>query len=318
MRWANVCRPAAAAPRTGAQGARAHQLRAVPGAAPELRTSRAPPSKNGRAAAGPARISSALRSVRDIGTRLPGAGGTRCHNAGMNSIDSASPGDYPSEIEEADRRKPGRPRAGGEDKRERILNEAIALFGAHGYAGTSLADIATASDISKAGLLHHFSSKEALFARVLARRDQDDFVGVMGGGAIEDPWELLDAFVALVAHNSAHRDLVAIYAATAVSVLDAEHPAHRWFASHLAGSVRMIEEALERGKETGTVRPEAPSRMIARSVVALSDGLQIQWLCSTTPDSAADQCLATSMEPEVRMFVDGLRERWRIDADARG
>lgn len=235
----------------------------------------------------------------------------------MNSIDSAAPSDHPSESEEGDRRRPGRPRAGSEDKRERILNEAIALFGARGYAGTSLADIATASDISKAGLLHHFSSKDELFARVLERRDQDDFASVMGGGEVRDPWELLDAFVALVAHNSAHRDLVAIYTATAVSVLDAEHPAHRWLAAHLADSVTMIEEALERGKKAGTVRPEAPSREIARSVVALSDGLQIQWLCSTTPDSAADRCLSTTMEPEVRLFVDGLRERWQIAADAR-
>ena len=236
----------------------------------------------------------------------------------MNSIDSAAPSDHPSESEEGDRRKPGRPRAGSEDKRERILNEAIALFGAHGYAGTSLADIATASAISKAGLLHHFSSKEELFARVLERRDQDDFASVMGGGSIEDPWELLEAFVALVAHNEAHRDLVAIYTATAMSVLDAEHPAHQWFAAHLTTSVTMIEDALERGKEAGTVRPEAPSRVIARSVVALSDGLQIQWLCSTTPGSAADRRLDATMVSEMRLFVDGLRERWRIGADARG
>ena len=68
----------------------------------------------------------------------------------------------------------------------------------------------------------------------------------------------------------------------------------------------------------GTVRPEAPSRVIARSVVALSDGLQIQWLCSTTPGSAADRRLDATMVSEMRLFVDGLREQWRIGADARG
>ena len=83
-------------------------------------------------------------------------------------------------------------------------------------------------------------------------------------------------------------------------------------------SVTMIEDALERGKEAGTVRPEAPSRVIARSVVALSDGLQIQWLCSTTPGSAADRRLDATMVSEMRLFVDGLREQWRIGADARG
>ena len=52
--------------------------------------------------------------------------------------------------------------------------------------------------------------------------------------------------------------------------------------------------------------------MIARSFVALSDGLQIQWLCSTTPGNAADQRLATTMVPEVRFFIDALREQWGL------
>ena len=236
----------------------------------------------------------------------------------MSSFDGAASGDRASAPGEDSRRRPGRPRAGSEDKRERILNEAIALFGARGYAGTSLSDIATASDISKAGLLHHFTSKDELFAQVLERRDRADRARVMGGGSIEDPWELLDAFVALVEHNATRRDLVAIYTATTMSALDAGHPAHRWFAAHLAESVTMIEEALERGKRAGTVRPEAPSRLIARSVVALSDGLQIQWLCSTTPGNAADQRLATTMVPEVRFFIDALREQWGLFPQAAG
>lgn len=144
----------------------------------------------------------------------------------MSNFHSAGRRSHPSASAAGRRRGPGRPRVGSENKRERILNEAIALFGSHGYAGTSLADIAAASDISKAGLLHHFSSKEELFAQVLERRDRRDRAGLLGDGRIEDPWELLDAFTVLVEHNAENRDLVAIYTATAISVLDAEHPAH--------------------------------------------------------------------------------------------
>lgn len=49
-------------------------------------------------------------------------------------------------------RRPGRPKAGSEDKKARILVEALTLFSTRGYVATSLADIARASDISKAGL----------------------------------------------------------------------------------------------------------------------------------------------------------------------
>ncbi|WP_103061526.1 TetR/AcrR family transcriptional regulator [Actinomyces qiguomingii] len=210
-------------------------------------------------------------------------------------------------------RGPGRPPAGSEDKRERILNEAVALFGAHGYAGTSLADIAAAAEISKAGLLHHFTSKEALFAKVLERRDREDRANLLGDDALkDDPWRLLDAFTTLVEHNTHHRELVAIYTATTPAVLTAEHPAHAWLARHLSDSIAQIEESLERGKLAGTVRPEAPSRLIARSVVALSDGLQIQWLCATTPDTAAARSVATGMVEEMRLYVADLEQRWRI------
>ena len=211
----------------------------------------------------------------------------------------------------AERRRPGRPRAGSEDKRERILNEAVALFGARGYAGTSLAEIAAAADISKAGLLHHFSSKEHLYTQVLDRRDIETRGLVGAGDPEQDPWSTLRAFIRLVEHNTGQRKLVSIYTATAISVLDADHPAHAWLTHHLEGTVAMLEEAFERGKALGTVRPEAPSRLIARTVTALSDGLQIQWLCSTTPGTAASQRLATDMVEEFNLYVADLEARWR-------
>jgi AcrR family transcriptional regulator len=63
---------------------------------------------------------------------------------------------------------------------EDILDRAAELFAQHGFAHTSLQDLAGAVGLSKAGLLHHFPSKDALYeaaqqscreqvARVLAR-----------------------------------------------------------------------------------------------------------------------------------------------------
>jgi AcrR family transcriptional regulator len=46
---------------------------------------------------------------------------------------------------------------------ERILDHAAGLFARHGFDHTSLKSVADAVGLSKAGLLHHFPSKEALF-----------------------------------------------------------------------------------------------------------------------------------------------------------
>jgi AcrR family transcriptional regulator len=50
-----------------------------------------------------------------------------------------------------------------------ILDRAAELFARRGFAKTSVQDVADAVGLSKAGLLHHFPSKEALHAAVLAR-----------------------------------------------------------------------------------------------------------------------------------------------------
>ena len=260
----------------------------------------------------------------------------RCHDSAMNTVSTpTSPQAAP-----ARRRGPGRPRAGSEDKRARILNEAVVLFGEHGYAGTSLADIANAADISKAGLLHHFSSKDELFCKVLERRDREDALSILvespavDGDAVEvpvdtvgnldtlevaavsdldgNPWALLERYIELLERNVAHRDLTAIYTATAVSVLDAEHPAHRWMANHLNSAVERFESSFEAGKTAGLVDPQMPSRLVARSLVALTDGLQLQWLCSTTPGTAAAESLSTDLVAEIRLYADCLRSQWEV------
>ena len=52
-----------------------------------------------------------------------------------------------------------------------ILDHAAALFARRGFAKTSVQDVADAVGLSKAGLLHHFPSKEALYAAVLGQAE---------------------------------------------------------------------------------------------------------------------------------------------------
>ncbi len=59
--------------------------------------------------------------------------------------------------------------ADGPEGRQRVLDEAAALFLARGYAETSLRGIAAAAGMKAGSVYYHFASKEALLEAILRR-----------------------------------------------------------------------------------------------------------------------------------------------------
>ncbi|WP_322508468.1 TetR/AcrR family transcriptional regulator [Anaerolinea sp.] len=161
--------------------------------------------------------------------------------------------------------------------REKIIREASRLFAEYGYRGAKLAEIAQAVGMSEPGLLHHFPSKEHLLIAVLEERDRVDRER-FGQDVLEEHRNLLEGLRALVAHNETVPGLVQLFIVLAAESIQPEHPAHGYFSERYQQVRDSIVELLRQSQQRGEIRNDVSAEELAAMVVALMDGLQIQWL----------------------------------------
>jgi AcrR family transcriptional regulator len=183
------------------------------------------------------------------------------------------------------------PYAKTEARRADILRTALVAFSARGFQGSSLREIADAVGLSQAGVLHHFSSKEALLAAVLAEKDAESvahFEAAQGMG-------VLDALRGVVAENLEQPGLIRLFTTLSAEAINEDHPAHEYFQLRYAAARDLIAGALAQGQHEGDVDPDVDVGMAASLLIAIMDGLQMQWLLNEQFDmlAAFDAFLAT-------------------------
>jgi len=180
----------------------------------------------------------------------------------------------------AARRRPGgarRSRPETARRREEILQAAMVTFGAKGYYNGSLAEIAQKVGITHAGVLHHFGSKDQLLLEVLEYRDRVDVEHLKGHQA-PTGLELFRHLIATARANMDRPGIVQTYAVlSAESVTDA-HPGQVWFQERFQGLRTLLVESLKQVCGPENLRSEAEIESAAEAIVAVMDGLQIQWL----------------------------------------
>jgi AcrR family transcriptional regulator len=166
--------------------------------------------------------------------------------------------------------------AKGRAKRSEIVEAATALFGEVGYRSASLREIASRCGISHPGLLHHFASKELLLQAVLEHRDRVDAEGV--GFDESRGASTLSRIVALVGRNAQRRAIVELFATLSAESAADDHPAHAYFVERYRNVVEILARAYAEAKEDGVLADGIDPEDASRELVALMDGLQVQWL----------------------------------------
>ncbi len=170
----------------------------------------------------------------------------------------------------------GASRPHGVRRRDKIIDAAIEQFGEVGYRAAGLRDIAASAGITHPGLLYHFGSKDELLAAVLKYRD--DQQGAMITAVQPTPDAVLDALYALAEQNTAEVRIVEMFATLSAEATDPNHPAHEYFRARYADVRRRFTALAQVLVDAGWTRPGLSADVAATNIIALMDGLQLQWL----------------------------------------
>jgi AcrR family transcriptional regulator len=186
--------------------------------------------------------------------------------------------------------------AKGRARREQIIDAAWEAFSANGYRATTIATIAELAGLTDAGVLHHFASKEELLLTVLQRRD------VQGRQRVVDAATSRGSFIGalneLCEQNAATPGIVRLFTVMAGESIDATHPAHEHFHARYRRLRRVCATELRAAQERGEVDPTIDPDTVAPQILALFDGLQLQWLLD--PEEV-------DMVAVMRQFLEQLR-----------
>lgn len=193
-------------------------------------------------------------------------------------------------------------RSRSDEKTQVILKAAGACLGERGYAATTISEIAAQAGVSR-GLLHYyFKSKEELLAQVV-RSGADAYV------------ELLEP---MFARAKSADDLAARLVETVRAIVESDPTfvnlsMECWALAHesplMAGELEdlyrqlrdAVHQGLEEAKGRGIIQPKIPLDALAALLLALTDGLVMQFLIH--PDLAADETMWPGLQLAARALL---------------
>lgn len=162
------------------------------------------------------------------------------------------------------------------NRTEEILEKATGLFAEYGFQGTTLAMVAEDVGLTEPGVLHYFPSKVHLLQGVLEYRDRKDFekYSVLIESKKESFAELFGIVEHVWAENEKVPGLVQLFIVLVGESIGSEHPSHDFFVDRYHRRREIYTRQLSKIEAPVEVDPDE----LASLIMAVMDGLQIQWL----------------------------------------
>ena len=188
------------------------------------------------------------------------------------------------------------------ERRERLLDTALDLFAAHGYAQCSIESICAAAKVATRHFYQAFSSREALLMCLYEQLIQDlqqAFMAVLLQEQLSGEAKIEQLIAALMQHYLADRRRAQI---GVLEVVGASPSLERRRREVIHGIASIIETFMNQMAENGRV-PKRNYRMIAIAIVGGINELIADWL-------VRQSCTLDEIEQEmhftIRCFIWGV------------
>lgn len=178
---------------------------------------------------------------------------------------------------------PRGPYAKTADIRETVLDTTLRMVDEVGYEDITFTAVAKECGMSKAGLLYHFDSWHELLLAALERRRNLDAERIANSSS----WN--DAFVRTFEHNSQVPGAVALFTAMAghaAASPKTDSAGRQFFEQHYKEATAEFTRIVRSEQDLGLIDPDVAPETLARILLAVSDGLQVQWLLDPEIDMA--------------------------------
>ncbi|MGW5648171.1 TetR/AcrR family transcriptional regulator [Saccharopolyspora sp. NPDC003752] len=189
------------------------------------------------------------------------------------------------------RPRPRARRTSPEQRRAQIIEAAVAVFGQQGYRQGSLKTVADEVGLTIQGLLHYFPTKEELLLAALEHRN-----GLMQRALEEEA--LTDGGLAacrsILRRNLENPGFMRLFVTLSAEATDPDHPAHEYFIRRYKTVHARFAQHVRADAAKGLLVEDVDPDAAAAKLIALMDGLQLQFLFRPEMDllDAFEQAIA--------------------------
>ncbi len=165
------------------------------------------------------------------------------------------------------------------DRTEEILEETTKLFSQFGFQGTTLAMIAETVGLSEAGVLHYFPSKVHLLQGVLEYRDKKDLekYSTLLASEKKDSADIFKLLKMVYAEDEKYPELIQLFIVLVGESIYSKHPSHNFFVNRYRQGREVYIQQLASLSQV-KIRPDVDLEELATLIMAVIDGVHIQWL----------------------------------------